>query len=254
MGTSKDASGSNDRSPLIPDHADAEPGRPVPPRAPNALRKYRNAVTRYVRSGTEDDRRDLLRGYARHAVGGSSHGYRRQGAAALAGGNAISGIGGLGRGGDGRAATDLDLRAAVGKPIEEAAQIIADAVAPEGQDRDEIRAILQDAICEVLAEEPTFDPSTMTEDMFHDLLSTYITLCVFHDIWFREAGASVNKHASPDALMDRENALRETVRATVDNVLSRRDGTLVSRMTADELRDLHLTVVREAQEIWESDP
>lgn len=253
MGTSKDGSGSNDRSPLIPDHADAEPNQPAPPRDPNALRKYRLAITRYVRSGNTDDRRAVLRGYASNAVGGSSHGYRRQGATAKAGGSAIAGIGDLGRGGTGQAATGSDLRAAIGKPIEEAAQIIAEAVAPENQDRDEIRAAIQDAICEVLSEEPAFDPSAMTEDQFHDLLATYVTLCVFHDLWFREAGASVNRYASPEALIDRENDLRETVRATVDNVLSQRAGTPVSQMTADELRSLQLAVVQGTLEVWESD-
>ena len=253
MGTSKDGSGSNDRSPLIPEHADAEPGQPIPQREPNALRSYRRSVSSYIRSGSADDRRDVLRGYARNAVGGSSYGYRRQGTNAQSGGSAIAGIGDLGRGGTGQDATGHDLREAIGKPIEEAAQIIADAVAPEGQDRDEVRAAIQDTICQVLSDQDMFDPSAMTEDQFHDLLAAYVTTCVFHDLWFREAGASVNRNASPEALMDRENELRETVRATVDNVLSRRDSTSISQMSADGLRDLQLDVVRGTLEIWESD-
>ncbi len=253
MGTSKDGSGSNDRSPLVPEHADAEPGKPLPPREPNALRSYRNSVTRYIRSGSTDDRRAVLGNYARNAVGTSSYGYRRQGANARSGAAGIAGIGDLSRGGTGQEATGRDLRSAIGRPVEEAAQIIADAVAPEGQDRDEVRAAIQDAICQVLSEQDTFDPSAMTEDQFHDLLAVYVTTCVFHDLWFREAGASVNRNASPEALMDRENDLRETVRATVDNVLSQRGGMPVSQMSANDLRDLQLDVVRGTLEIWESD-
>ncbi|WP_152461257.1 hypothetical protein [Roseivivax sp. THAF30] len=195
----------------------------------------------------------MLRNYARKAVGGSSNGYRRQGANARSGAAGIAGIGDLSRGGTGQTATGRDLREAIGKPVEEAAQIIADAVAPEGQDRDEVRAAIQDAICQVLSEQNAFDPSAITEDQFHDLLAVYVTTCVFHDIWFREAGASVNRNASPEALIDRENDLRETVRATVDNMLSRRGGAPVSQMSANDLRDLQLDVVRGALEVWESD-
>ena len=255
MGTSKNSSGSTGRSPLVPPHVDAEPGAPLPERPEGGLRNFRLSLNGFARTGDSTLRDRALGRYARGAVGGSSVGYRRFGAVASSGSAAIGALSDLAAGGTGESASGRDLSNAIGAPIETAAQIIAEAVAPDNAEGDEIRLLIQDAICEALQGHDTLERNLITEDFLDNVLFEYTVEAIMHDIWAREGSPSLNAAPTPEALQARENDMREAVKATVDSRLAAvAQGRSLVVMSGDERRQFQLDCIRAVLEVWEDLP
>jgi hypothetical protein len=252
MGTSQNHGGSKPGSGLIPPHADATPGAPVPQPMPDRFRRFRVSMGSFVHSGAARDRDRALGRYAREASGGANVGYRKFGAAARAGGAGIAALAGLTQAATGQAQTaaQRSLGDALGKPVDVAAQILAQAIAPDNESRDRIIVAFEEAVCVALEGEVTFEAGLITEDFLSSVLLEYVTEVVFQDVWI-EAGDSTNAAASHTQLAERENSMRETVRATVDAEIADIGPMKLSTMSPDQISALQLNATRSVLAIWE---
>lgn len=254
MGTSSNHGGSKPGSGLIPPHADATPGAPIPPPMPDRFRRFRLSMGGFVRSGAAQDRDRALGRYAREASGGSSVGFRKFGAAARAGGAAIAALAGAAQAGGGslpaQTAVQRSVSEALGKPIDVAAQILAQAMAPDSESRDRIVVAFEEAVCIALEGEDTFEAALITDDFLGSVMLEYITEIVFQDVWI-EAGDATNSAVSHTQLATRENSLRQTVRAMVDAEIAVLPANQLNSMSSDSLSALQLNIVRSVLAIWE---
>jgi len=253
MGTSSNSKGSTDRSPLVPPHADSEPGSPPPTRPEQGLSNFRRSLTGFIKSGGSELRDRTLSRYASGAVGGSSAGVRRFGAIASGAAAALDALSELGSGGTGEAATGQDLSDAIGAPVEIAAQMIAEAISPEDSEGDLIRQLMQDAICEALQDEEFLERDSVTPEFLDEVLFLYTVEAILHDIMAREGSPSLDAAESAEILQARENELREAVESEVDSRLAAfEDGRDLATMTNEDRKQLQLDSIRAVLEIWES--
>ena len=256
MGTSSNNPGSNDRSPLVPPHADAEPGRPLPEPEKNRFREFRTNLGKYVRSGDKGYLKKGLSSYAGKATGGVGH--RRYGSAVAAGGALLSVLSALQQGRPIAEIEGIDqekaarLSEAVGKPLDEAVAILADCFAPEGEESDKIRDALVQALSESLEGlDEDFDYQTLDEEIYTNTILSYLTEIVFQEVVL-ESGESFDKAESVDVLQKREDDLRETVKAAIDNHLSQHIHSDISSLTFDEIRNIQIAALKDVFAEWEA--
>jgi len=206
-----------------------------------------------MKSGGSELRDRALGRYARGAVGGSSVGVRRYGAAAGSGSVAIGVLSELGSGGTGEISSGKDLSAAIGAPVETAAQIIAEAVAPGTSEGDSIRILIEEAICEVLQGEETLERESITPEFLDAVLFQYTVEAIMHDMLAREGSPSLDAAESAEILQARENELRQAVEAVVDSrLVANKAGRELGAMSQAERRQLQLDCIQSVLEVWES--
>lgn len=253
MGTSANSKGSSNRSPLVPAHADSDPGKPIPPRPENGLSNFRRSLTGFMKSGGQELRDRSLGRYARGAVGGSSVGVRRYGAVAGSGSVAIGALSELAAGGTGEAASGRDLSDAIGAPVETAAQIIAEAVAPENSEGDGVRILIEMAICEVLQNEDTLELAMITPDFLDAVLFEYTVEAIMQDMLAREGSPSLDAAESAEIQLARESELRQAVESVVDSRLAANQaGRDLGTMSQADRRQLQLDCIQSVLEVWEA--
>ncbi|MEH6489069.1 hypothetical protein [Hyphomonas oceanitis] len=206
-----------------------------------------------MKSGGSELRDRALGRYARGAVGGSSVGVRRYGAVAGSGSVAIGVLSELGSGGTGETTSGKDLSAAIGAPVETAAQIIAEAVAPDTSEGDSIRILIEEAICEVLQGEETLERESITPEFLDAVLFQYTVEAIMHDMLAREGSPSLDAAESAEILQARENELRQAVEAVVDSrLVANKAGRELGAMSQAERRQLQLDCIQSVLEVWES--
>ncbi len=256
MGTSSNNPGSNDRSPLVPPHADAEPGKPLPEPERNRYREFRINLGKYVKTGDKSYLKKGLSSYAGKATGGVGH--RRFGTAIATGSALISALSGFQQG---KSIEDIEgitqenaarFSEAVGKPLDEAVDILADCLAPEGEDSDRLRDALVHALSESLEGlDEEFDYQTLDEEVYTKTILCYLTEIVFQEVVL-ESGESFDKAASPETLQEREDMLRETVRAAIDNHLSEHVQGQISSLSSLQIRDIQLVALKDVFSEWKA--
>jgi len=246
MGTSKDYGGKPSNSPLVPPHADAYPDQTLPNPKKKRFRNFRMNFSDYIKTGSQQNRQRMLRLYVSEASGGSAIGFRKFGAVARSGASAISALSNI-------RVADPDLQSAIGQPIDAAAQIIANIVAPFDENRDTVLFALQDAFCSALHGYNEFEPQNMSEELLIDVLLNYITESILIDVW-NESGKQLDNFSSSDDLLSRENELRTIIRAAVDFELAERIDRSLENLSAKKLEELQLDSIRAVFEIWEDYP
>lgn len=256
MGTSSNNPGSNDRSPLVPPHADAEPGKPLPEPEKNRFREFRTSLGKYVKTGGKNYLNKSLSSYAGKATGGVGH--RRFGTAVTTGGILISALSGFQQGKPFEDIEGIDQEKAarfsdaVGKPIDEAIEILADCLAPEGDGSDTIRDALVHALSESLEGlDEEFDYQTLDEEVYTNTILCYLTEVVFQEVVL-ESGESFDKAESPEVLQEREDVLRETVKAAIDNHLSEHVQGQISSLSSSQIRTIQLAALKDVFAEWEA--
>ena len=250
MGTSTDGRGSRPSSKLVPDHADSTPELKQPEPELSRFRQFRTSMRRYTRTGDSEYRDRALGGYARSVVGGAAVGARKFGAVSRSGAVAISGLSDLADGGNASEATGSDLSAAIGADVDVAAQLIAEAIAPHTESRDQVRVAIIEAVCSALEGEDTLEVSHITEGMLCDVLHIYLAEAVFLEIWNQAGDATDGAERSADLAVI-ENDLRTVVAAAIDMELDKVISGPVSKMTPDEIEQVQLQAVKHALERWE---
>jgi hypothetical protein len=254
MGTSQNHGGSKPGSGLIPPHADATPDAPVPEPMPDRFRRFRLSMGSFVNSGSAKDRDRALGRYVREASGGANVGYRKFGAAARAGGAGVAALGSLADAATGQppqTPEQRSLREALGKPADVAAQILAQLIAPDNESRDRIMVAFEEAVCVALEGEATLEADAITDDFLSSVLLEYLAEVIFQDVWI-EAGNATDAAVSHVQLTERENSMRQTVRAAVDAEIAAIGAPQLSTMSPAQISALQLTIVRAVLGIWES--
>lgn len=256
MGTSSNNPGSNDRSPLVPPHADAEPEKPLPQPEKNRFKQFRTNLGKYVKRGDKSYLNKGLSSYAGKATGGVGH--RRFGTAVATGGALISALSGFQQGKPVEDIEGIDqdqatrLSEAVGKPLDQAIEVLADCLAPEGEDSDTIRDAIVHALSESLEGlDEEFDYQMLDEEVYTNTILCYLTEVVFQEVVL-ESGESFDKAESPEVLQEREGVLRETVKAAIDNHLSNHVHGQISALSSTQIRDIQLAALKDVFSEWEA--
>lgn len=252
MGTSASSSGPGSGSPLVPPWADPTPDAPLPKPDPQRFREFRTALGKYVGGG---DRRQLGRAlghYASRSTGGATIGSRRYGSMSTAGGRLVNLLSDLQGGGTGEESIGVDLSRLKGASTDYAIQEIALALAPDNGDRERIINGLQAALSHALEGSEAFEPEGLSEDVLVDVLLSYLTEVVFEQI-ILDSDRAFEKTEDPELIVQREGALFEVVKASVDKHLHPLVGDDIGRFSTDDLAKLQRDAIKEIWEEWDSE-
>jgi hypothetical protein len=225
MGTSQSKPSTPGGSPLVAPWADQDPPAPdqpqpaptVPDVLPQApLSGVRRALREYMGSGDRAVGRSALGRYAR-AMGGT-RASARHARAARTGGAALSALASIAQAnGAAVAVVGFDLATLAGRPLEDAITAIVDEFCPTGiLDEDVIRSAMAEALFEALGDQMIFDLNAVT-----DHVVVVATVCFVAELVFASVAAEQGKSAenvSPATAVQRENALRDLVRAAADEI------------------------------------
>ncbi len=225
MGTSQSKPSTPGGSPLVAPWADQDPPapdqpQPVPvvpdvlPAAP--LSAVRRARREYMGTGERAAGRRALGRYAR-AMGGT-RASARHARAARTGGAALSALASVAQAnGAAVVVAGFDLGTLAGRPLEEAITTIVDQFCPPGiLDEDVVRSAMAEALFEALGDQPVFDLNAVT-----DHVVVVATVCFVAELVFAAVASEQGKSAenvSPATAVQRENALRDLVRAAADEI------------------------------------
>lgn len=251
MGTSASGKGPKSSSPLVPDHADANPDQPLPAPEGQRFRAFRTEFGRVAAGAAGASLRSAIRSYAREATGGSAVGPRRFGTAYTAGANLAQALADLRGGGTGEQTTGVDLSRLQGQPIDYAAQELARALAPPNADAELIATAIQEAIAEALPEVEIFDPGTISNDELIHLLVEFFSRIIFQEIT-TTAGKAWDYSETPQQTTRLEADLLELVRVTVDKHLSPRLANGFSDLSRAQLEAIERAAIDEVWREWES--
>ena len=240
-------------SPYVPDYADDDGEDPLPAPAALRFREFRVAFGRAVagRGSLEA----ALGKYARRATGGASTGPRRLRPAWRAAGALFAVLDELRAGGTGEAAAGTGLPALVGRPVGEACEAIAQALAPRNGDADAIRIALQEALWDAFAggaafDPGAFDPAALTPARVVGVQVDFFTGVLFLDIAL-DAGRAWNRAPDVRSAIEAEDRLRAIVRGSVDERLSALLHGRIHRATRAEVEALGRRAMEQVWSDWE---
>lgn len=245
MGTSTSGKGPNSRSPLVPPWADATPGAPLPEPEGQRFRSFRTEFGK-VAAGSGGSMASALQKYASAATGGSAVGPRRFGPAYAAGADLARALSGSDVA---TASGTFNLAALAGQSMDLAAQAIAEALAPENADSDQVRSAIQETIAEVLGSDATFDPAAIAPDQIVAMLVQFFSLILFQEI-SAAAGEAWKKAPNVDRSTATENELLEIVRAAMDAHLAPRLTGDLSTLTRDQIKALEQAALVDIWQAW----
>lgn len=225
MGTSQSKPSTPGGSPLIAPWADQDPPAPdqpqpapvvpdVLPRAP--LSGVRRALREYMGTGDRAAGRSALGRYAR-AMGGT-RASARHARAARTGGAALSALASIAQAnGAAMIVAGFDLGTLAGRPLEEAIIAIVDEFCPPGiLDEDVVRSAMAEALFEALGDQAIFDLNAVTDHVVVVATVCFVAELVFASIASEQGRSAEN--VPPTAAIQRENALRDLVRAAADEI------------------------------------
>ncbi len=245
MGTSASAKGPNSRSPLVPPWADATPDAPIPQPEGQRFRGFRTEFGK-VASGAGGSMAKALQKYASAATGGSDVGPRRFGPAYGSGADLIQAL----AGGDIQTPSgSFNLASLAGLPMDEAAQSIAEALAPQNADADQVRSAMQESLAEVLGEDGGFDPTAIGSDQIVAVLVEFFARILFQEI-SAAAGEAWKKAPSVERSTATENELLEVVRAAMDAHLSPRLTGNLGALDRDQIAAIERAALVDIWQAW----
>lgn len=154
--------------------------------------------------------------YAR-AMGGA-RASARHARAARTGGAALSALATIAQGnGAAVIVAGFDLGTLAGQPLEDAITTIVDEFCPAGiLDEDIIRSAMAEALFEALGDQVVFDLNAVTDHMVVVATVCFVAELVFASVAAEQAQSAEN--VSPAVAVQRENALRDLVRAAADEI------------------------------------
>lgn len=244
MGTSSSRKGPSPRSPLVPPWADTDPGKPVPPPEGQRFRGFRTEFGKAAAGSGSLSK--ALNKYATDATGGATIGPRRFGPAYSAGADFAQALIGAEVTTEDRV---LSVSSLAGQPLDEAAQSIAEALAPDNADADQIRCAVQESLAHVLGDESIFDPAAITPDQIVAILVEFFAQILFQEI-SAVAGEAWKKAPNVDRSTATEADLFEIVRAAMDNHLSPKLTRDLSTISRDEIKNLERAAMEDIWSAW----
>lgn len=250
MGTSSSSKGRGNSTPMVPAWADATPGAPLPQPEGQPFRTFRTEFGRWA-GGGDGSLRSALGHYARTSTGGSGVGPRRFGPAYGAGGGLFGLLGEMQGGGTGAGATGVDLSGLVGRPIDEAAQRIAQVLAPPNADADRVASAIQEAIAEALPDVSIFDPAAMSADQVAAVLVEFLSRILFQQV-VEDAASAWNKAPDATRTVTAEAELLDLIKTAVDKHLSPKLAGGVGTLAKAEVERLQRQAMEEVWREWEA--
>lgn len=250
MGTSSSSKGRNSRSPLVPAHADSDPDQPLPPPEGQRFRGFRTEFGRAVSGTGEGSFASALSKYARDATGGSAVGPRRFGPAYSAGGSLFDLLSELQSGGTGEQSAGVDLSALAGRPLAEAIETIAQALAPENADSDLIRTAVQEALAEALPEMASFEPASLEPDGLIAVLIEFFAQVLFLDI-VSDAGEAWDKASGGERTIEAEGELFDIIHTAVDKHLGPALAEGIQDVSRARIEAIERQAIRDIWAEWE---
>lgn len=257
MGTSSRHPGPNDRSPLVPPHADAEPDKPLPKPEEQRFRKLRTNLGSYVKSGEKKALNKSLKNYASEANAGVAQ--RRFGNVVGLGGLLITALANLNQlKGEATSTSvplddsnvDIDFSEVVGQPLDVAIQVLADKLTPPGEDSDRNRAAITQALSDSLQDMGNvFDPSLLDADILSLTLIFFLAEAVFQDILL-QSGEAFEKSIPAKVVHAREMEIRETIKAAVDKHLAKNLKKGIIGLTVKKLKKIQYEALKEVFDEW----
>ncbi len=235
--------------PLLPPWVDQGPG-PLPEPDKDRFRTFRLKLGKFVSSGDAKDLRSAVGHFARSSSGGASVAKTRISPIATVGGNLIGLISDLQSGGDGTALAGEDLSSCLGAEIDVAIEKIVEALTPDNGDADKISAAMQSALLEVLEDDASFDPLSISSDDLVSLISAYLVEAIF--LWIiSESDKSFQKADSGPKANKAEASLRELVKVSVEDALGAKNLTNIGALKPNDIAELEREVTHEVFQVWE---
>jgi hypothetical protein len=187
-----------------------------------------------------------LQKYAADATQGADVGPRRFGPAYSAGAGLAQALAGQNLADQG---IDLNLASLAGQSMDRAAQAIAEALAPENADADQIRSAIQDAVAEVFGTDAPFDPDAIGPDQIAALLVEFFARILFQEI-SAAAGDAWKKAPGVQRSTAAENELLEIVRAAMETHLSPKLSGDLTALDRAELQRLEQSAIKDIWQAW----
>ena len=250
MGTSTSSKGRDNKSPLVPEHADTDPDKPLPDPEKQKFRGFRTEFGRAVSRSGGGSFPSALGKYARHATGGSSVAPRRFGPAYTAGASLYGVLNELRNGGTAEEWFQTDLTQLENKPLSEAIETIALMLAPNNKDAEQIRIAVQEALAEVLPETDTFEPASLNSDEIISVLVHFFSQILFLEIT-NDAGNAWTKAEDAARAIEAENELFDLINTSVDKHLGAALVNGPQNMSRDQTDEIQKNAVREIWAEWE---
>jgi len=136
--------------------------------------------------------------------------------------------------------------------MDQAAQSIAEALAPENADADQIRSAVQESLAEVLGDKATFDPTAISADQVVAILVEFFARILFQEI--SAVAGEAWKHApNVERSTTTENQLFEIVRAAMDQHLSPRLVGDLGAVSREDIKALERAAMADIWQAWGSD-
>ncbi|WP_292334940.1 hypothetical protein [Mesorhizobium sp.] len=214
------------------------------------FRGFRTEFGRAVAGAGEGTFAAALGKYARDATGGNSVGPRRYGTAYVAGGSLFGLLSELQQGGTGEASTGIDLSSLAGRPLAEAIEAIAQALAPDNADADLIRTAVQEALAEALPDTASFEPADIDQDALIAVLIEFFAQVLFLDI-VSDAGDAWNKSSEGERTIEAEGELFDIIHTAVDKHLGPALAAGIQNLTRTEVEALEQRAIRDIWSEWE---
>lgn len=247
MGTSSSSKGSKGSNPLVPDWADDQPGAPLPSPDPNRFRSFRTSFGEYASNGGRANLEKALGKYARQATGGSSIGPRRLGSVISAGGSLVDALVDVSQGRDFAGLKSSDYE---GKPVDQFAQALAEAISGDTPDSDWVAEAAKEAVLTALDLDENFDKDSLTPDNIAVILIEFLSISIFR-IVLNDAGDAWNRADDAETAIARENELLDLTRTVVDQTFKADMQRHGQSLASKEVQKYMRSAARDVWEKWE---
>jgi hypothetical protein len=154
-------------------------------------------------------------------------------------------------GGSGQAATGFDLSGLSGRPLDVAAQEIAQRLAPDNADADRIAGAMQEALAEALPDQSVFDPTAMSPDQIIAVLVQFMSLILFNQV-VEDAASAWNKAPDAERTVEAEGELLELIKAAVDKHLAPKLANGAGTLAKADVQRLQREAMEEVWREWEA--
>lgn len=239
-------------------HAQDVP-QPLPPAPPNQLappRRFsaaRTSLGHFARSGSRDDLRRGLGHYSRTGLGGSTAATRRMGGTVVTAGGLYRVLDALSSGTRPPVDLGVDATELRGRPANEVADRIANALRPSDgtQDTEAARDAISRAISDLVATEPDADLLALSPEQIGSVVEGYVAHDLCHRVELDVGKAVHDKAPDPATATRRLEQVKDYVRQEVARCFRARSdrGQRLSRQGAATLA---ASVLRDTFEVFES--
>lgn len=249
MGTSQSTPGPGGNSPLVPPWADGAPKAPPP--EPQRFKPFRTKMGQFLKSGNTSDLRGSLKHYAGKGSGGGGTASARMGSITGAGSSLFAALSGS----DGTATksdqSPINIGDYAGQPCDVFIEEVTLALSSGDGDSEKIQSAMNHALVEALDGVEVFDPSVITDDVIVDTMLAYLSESIFLQV-VMDAGKAWTKSETQQQNQKAETALRQLIRAEVDNKMAPKVATGVKSMSSNTMLDIQQSVITEVWQEWES--